>query len=225
MRNPPEHVVIDHITGWSCRIVLTGEGVVMNALEVPLAAVGEFGLRIDETVPGEDLKPPGVNEFPIGPVSVEGMLSPSGHEYIFVGSVSGSFTAQCDRCLELTTQAFFSAVTWTFAHGAQQPATGTVDSDDVDEDLFEELVDDTVIPFDGPSINLLPAVWEEVVLAVPAKVLCKTDCAGLCPRCGANWNEGRCACGVVDDERGLSNKGFAGLKDMLPGLKPDRPEE
>jgi uncharacterized protein len=51
---------------------------------------------------------------------------------------------------------------------------------------------------------------DALVLAMPAKVLCREDCAGLCPSCGQNLNDGSCTCTVeVHDER------WAKLKDLL----------
>lgn len=185
----------------------------MNTLQYPLGSIEEHGLSIDATVPGERLRPEGADEFPVGPVKVRGTLTPSGHEYIFYGTVSGSITAPCDRCLEDTQQAFTSDVTWTFVHGAPEHH-GPSGEDDLDE-----LDDATVVPFDGQTIDLLPTVWEEVMLAVPAKVLCKEDCAGLCPKCGANLNRERCGCVVAAEDERFSSKGLAGLKDLLPKLK------
>jgi uncharacterized protein len=43
-------------------------------------------------------------------------------------------------------------------------------------------------------IDLTEAVREEVGFAVPTYPLCREDCAGLCPHCGADLNEGPCAC-------------------------------
>jgi uncharacterized protein len=31
-------------------------------------------------------------------------------------------------------------------------------------------------------------------MAIPMKPLCREDCRGLCPECGADWNAGDCAC-------------------------------
>lgn len=197
----------------------------MNALQFPLGSIEEPGLSIDLTVPGEDLCPLGAGEFPIGPVRIKGTLSPSGREYIFYGTVEGSITAPCDRCLEDARQAFTSDVTWTFVHGLLEQHGSAKTGEGPDDEEIDGLEDDTVVPFDGQVIDLLPTVWEEVVLAVPAKVLCKQDCAGLCPKCGANLNRGACGCGVAIDEGRFSNKGLAGLKDLLPKLKAGPPEE
>lgn len=49
-------------------------------------------------------------------------------------------------------------------------------------------------PFDGRTIDLDPIVREQVLLALPASVLCREDCKGLCPQCGQNLNEAECGC-------------------------------
>jgi len=46
------------------------------------------------------------------------------------------------------------------------------------------------------EIDLLPAVREYGLLALPMKPLCSTNCAGLCPECGANLNQKKCTCEV-----------------------------
>lgn len=44
------------------------------------------------------------------------------------------------------------------------------------------------------ELNLGEAVRQYVLLTVPMKPICREDCAGLCPRCGANLNNGPCGC-------------------------------
>lgn len=44
-------------------------------------------------------------------------------------------------------------------------------------------------------LDLAPLVREEAILAVPMIALCRPDCAGLCPECGHDLNEGPCGCG------------------------------
>lgn len=43
-------------------------------------------------------------------------------------------------------------------------------------------------------IDLTEAIRQYVLLAIPMKPLCATDCAGLCPTCGHNLNQGPCSC-------------------------------
>ncbi|MBM3947979.1 MAG: DUF177 domain-containing protein [SAR202 cluster bacterium] len=43
-------------------------------------------------------------------------------------------------------------------------------------------------------LDLDPAARQYLALAVPMKPMCKEDCAGICQTCGANLNNGPCAC-------------------------------
>jgi uncharacterized protein len=44
------------------------------------------------------------------------------------------------------------------------------------------------------TLDLTEAVRQYSLLAIPMKTLCKKNCAGLCPTCGKNLNEGQCDC-------------------------------
>ena len=43
-------------------------------------------------------------------------------------------------------------------------------------------------------IDLTEAIRQYTLLATPMKPLCRGDCAGLCPNCGQNLNQGPCHC-------------------------------
>src|SRR5436309_536799 len=43
---------------------------------------------------------------------------------------------------------------------------------------------------DGEALDLHGWTRDALALALPAKLLCQPDCAGLCPVCGANMNVG-----------------------------------
>jgi len=43
-------------------------------------------------------------------------------------------------------------------------------------------------------IDLSEAIRQYTLLAIPMKPLCHQDCAGLCPTCGRNLNQGECDC-------------------------------
>lgn len=55
--------------------------------------------------------------------------------------------------------------------------------------------------FAGSGLDLADVAREQILLALPMQPLCRADCKGLCPRCGANWNAGPCGCPPVADER------------------------
>jgi len=43
-------------------------------------------------------------------------------------------------------------------------------------------------------IDLTEAIRQYTLLTMPMKPLCRQDCAGLCPDCGHNLNQGPCDC-------------------------------
>lgn len=55
----------------------------------------------------------------------------------------------------------------------------------------------------GPDfvLDLAEGLRQYKVMAEPLKPLCRPDCQGLCPDCGANLNEGPCGCRPQMDSR------------------------
>ncbi len=53
---------------------------------------------------------------------------------------------------------------------------------------------------DGRSLDLYDVVLSAVLLDIDMVFLCREDCKGLCPVCGADLNEGMCDCGKKDQE-------------------------
>ncbi len=43
--------------------------------------------------------------------------------------------------------------------------------------------------FEAEELDLRAWAHDALALAVPAQITCRADCAGLCPRCGANLND------------------------------------
>ena len=57
------------------------------------------------------------------------------------------------------------------------------------------------IVVEGMRLDLTALVREDLLLALPAKFLCREDCKGLCPMCGKNLNDGSCSCKKPIDPR------------------------
>jgi uncharacterized protein len=58
-------------------------------------------------------------------------------------------------------------------------------------------------------LDLTEVVRQALLLTIPMHPLCRPDCAGLCPECGQNLNEGSCQCQPrVEDPR------WAALKEL-----------
>jgi uncharacterized protein len=69
------------------------------------------------------------------------------------------------------------------------------------EDERELGEDDLAVGFyQNQVIEVDDLVREQIELALPMGRLCKQDCRGLCPHCGANLNQVECGCSaeVVD---------------------------
>ena len=63
--------------------------------------------------------------------------------------------------------------------------------------------------YEGEGLVLEDVLREQLLLAVPMRVVCREDCKGLCPQCGSNLNTGKCEC-----PPGPSDVRWAGLKEL-----------
>ena len=61
-------------------------------------------------------------------------------------------------------------------------------------------------------LDLTEAVRQYILLNMPMKPLCREDCAGLCPHCGANLNRDSCYC-----ERELVDPRWSKLQEIARG--------
>ena len=126
-------------------------------------------------------------------VDVDATLDKTPRQLYVRADVRTSGMFQCDRCLEEFNQPLSSSYNMFYVF------------DEVDGTRFP--ADEVqMIGVDTPSIDLAEDVRQVVVLSVPLKLLCREDCKGICPRCGANRNEEPCDCREMTDSsqwRGL----------------------
>jgi len=127
--------------------------------------------------------------LPVGEgVRVTGRLAAAGKgRYYFSGHLAGVTQAECRRCLTPFQSEVSAEVHVLFASGDGE--------DDEDPDVFP------VGGAAGDEIDLRPAVREQWLLEVPAFSVCRPDCKGLCPKCGADLNAGACECAPETDHR------------------------
>ena len=123
------------------------------------------------------------------PTAVKGRVRVSGNEVSVNGHIDTRAQVECDRCL----QPVEAPVSADFA---LEYITGSdYESSDVAE-LTEDAM--SVSVFDGEAIDVDEIVKEQILLAVPTRMLCREDCKGICPECGIDKNTGECQC-VTDD--------------------------
>jgi uncharacterized protein len=132
------------------------------------------------------------------PLKVNVQVSQVGDKYLLDGHISGGARVRCDRCLE----AYHWELETTFQVSLLVHPSGP------DEAELELLEEDMEVEFiNGQTLDLDAVIREQVYLALPMKNICREDCLGLCPTCGANLNAGPCRC-----EKDSGHPAFSKLK-------------
>jgi uncharacterized protein len=119
------------------------------------------------------------------------------------GRLAARVQVECDRCLKAVELPVDSRFKLQYVTAEDYEAQQAVE-------LSEEDLDLSV--FDGEGIEIDQLVAEELLLALPAQVLCNENCKGLCSVCGVDRNSVACECQTAEvDPR------WAGLKELLDG--------
>lgn len=86
----------------------------------------------------------------------------------------------CDRCLAEFDENFLEMFDILFHIGQ--------DELNIDEENVVALLPDQ------KEIDLTSYIQETLILSIPMKILCRADCKGICPNCGADLNKEECRC-------------------------------
>lgn len=143
-------------------------------------------LSFSEAVPGLALELVRVDEpvaFDLSVTALEGGA-------LVEGMLEGRYVTVCRTCLGEDTNGFAFRAAELYQHPGRAPEERYV------------IVDET--------IDLDPLVRDNVLLELPLNPKCSDECAGLCPECGANLNDGPCGC----PER-VADLRWAPLQDLL----------
>ncbi|MDE3088053.1 MAG: DUF177 domain-containing protein [Chloroflexota bacterium] len=105
---------------------------------------------------------------------------------LVTGSLRSSIELVCSRCAEMFSMPLKFNLEEEFrptidiVTGASLPLP-------VDDDAATRIDEHHIL-------DLTEVVRQDLLLAIPPHPLCRSRCAGLCPTCGKNWNDGPCAC-------------------------------
>jgi uncharacterized protein len=139
----------------------------------------------------------------VEPVSVTGNVRIAGAEVFVNGHIETRAQVECDRCLQQVETPVKADFELQYIGGNEYASSEAAE-------LTED--DMSVSVFDGKAIDVDEIVKEQILLAVPTRMLCRPDCKGLCPDCGVDKNTTRCACGADEvDPR------WAALKNLSSG--------
>jgi len=152
--------------------------------------IGPEGLVVERVIEGISLA---LNDemVRIGGAHLTGEALKEDEGIAFAGDIAAEATLHCSRCLEefiLPLQLHFDLLFTP----EPEPAEGG------EHRVEEESI--TRAHLEGGRIDLKALVAEQVDLGLPLKPLCRHDCAGLCPRCGTNRNQGTCGCREERDD-------------------------
>lgn len=130
------------------------------------------------------------------PVLVDVLLESLSDGLTVNGEVRTTWTGTCRRCLG--------------------PASGPLVAE-VQELYQVRPTSEEAFAFDGEQLDLGPMVREVVLMELPPAPLCREDCAGICPTCGADRNQAPCDC-----EQELGDPRWAGLDALRATLEAER---
>ena len=138
-----------------------------QGLVIDIARLERDGERFAGEIPisALDYDPSDLLFHPAGDLRYDLFVQLIGGELLVRGKVSEDFTCVCVRCGR--------DFPWTASDGE------VAFSLEVTAEEFADLTDE---------------LRECIILSFPSNPLCSEDCKGLCPRCGADLNKGKCSC-------------------------------
>lgn len=119
-----------------------------------------------------------------GPVDVKGTVRNRAGALVLEAELNAALRLTCDRC----TKAFVRDKSVKYE---------TLLADR----LEDENCDDIVLLDENDSLDLDGLLTDVFFLSLDSKNLCKEDCRGLCPGCGADLNVEPCRCKKETDPR------------------------
>lgn len=131
------------------------------------------------------------------PVNADLHVIRFGEDIYIKGTVKTTVDMECSRCLAGYTEGIEAQIDAHFFPKEE------IDEEDGGEYNF----------YEGETVDLYQALHDGLGLAAPLKPLCKEDCKGLCPKCGADLNTVECGC---------SKKEIDGRLAVLKNLKLDK---
>ncbi len=121
------------------------------------------------------------------PVSLELQLLKTYDHVLMSGRLAISLYPACARCLEGFTQDCVIPIRVHLSPALKIPGGNAKEEPD-------EMEDEGFFPYEHDEFDLVEVLREILYLEMPLRRLCREDCAGLCPRCGKNLNQGACGC-------------------------------
>jgi uncharacterized protein len=164
--------------------------------------------HVDRSYPPEAFEADREDYQVVGPVHLAFDVQKSEDRYQLTGRVEALLEFPCSRCAE--SFQWPVAASFDLTYLPQAANTGEGELEIVEEDLG-------VAFYENESVDLGQLMREQFYLVMPMKPLCRENCRGLCPSCGANLNTVTCECDVRWEDPRL-----AGLRRLVDGAPPSK---
>lgn len=156
-------------------------------MKIRIEDIPPSGLSLDLEESGAALK-----EFAGGkldfnfstPVKAHLEVSKRGQSIFVSGGIKAGIKVECSRCLKEFEYPYESDFASYYELGREPEREKELKPEDMDVNFIE-----------GDSLDTSEVLLGQIALELPMQPLCRPDCKGLCPRCGADLNLGDCGCG------------------------------
>ena len=159
---------------------------------IPLQRLPDEGLRVEHEYSKSDLDLRAHELKLIEPLRVAGTVSRAGHDVRVRGKLETRISRACDRCL--ADVSFPIEMPFELFYEPNEAGAGENEKEIHGRDLEFSV-------FENDEIDLDELVVEQLALNVPARILCRDDCRGLCDQCGTDLNLASCKCEKPIDPR------------------------
>lgn len=141
---------------------------------------GQNHIVFQESQESLSLKPEEI--FLMNPADIDLYVFKSADKFTFQAKISALLEAECARCLKLFQRPLHSEIKFVID---QTETAGGADFLDDDYLFLSKAV---------PAFDMIPRIREALILNLPMRFLCSSDCKGLCPHCGTDLNLRACNC-------------------------------
>lgn len=151
----------------------------MLTLNLPSVSRGE--VTVEGAIAAADPLWEGTGLTLLEPLTAEMRARQVGEGVLLRGRLRTRLALECRRCLDPVEREIADELDLLF-----EPLVG-----EEAEELGGEVY---ALPPRGSELDLAPVLREQLLLRVPEHVVCRDECRGLCPRCGADRNRTHCDC-------------------------------
>jgi len=152
---------------------------------IDLHATGTEGIRLDESLELADLKLAGGEPLVVAQAHLRGTVTRGPDGLDMRARLEARVSIPCSRCLESYEIPIDSDFELILVPDAAEFGVGESRMEQRESLMFYA---------EGGRAELGTIVQEQIYLDLPLKPLCRPDCQGLCPTCGANRNRLKCGC-------------------------------